>query len=314
MRQLLLSDLWPTVAKLSKKASRVQAAIAYVSSAENLHLRSGDTLIADASENAIKTAQTSARVLQNYQKAGVAIFNCAGLHAKLLLIDDKLIVGSGNASGSSANRLTEAAILTDEATLVRQAQSFVFQLAKQSVQLDARALDKLVKIKVERRFFAGVGSTRKRIAAKGKTTWIAMVHGIRDSVWEKESRRLSAAERSIAKTMPAADPIPLRFLGKLPIRKHSENGDTLIVGWSKRRGSIPLNVQPPSALLHKQEGDRSTLLYYDPELSRPLLPVRWGEFKRLLKRAGVTAEVKSSSIRVLTADESAELQRIWPRT
>jgi len=97
----------------------------------------------DASPNAIKTAQTSARALQSYRTAGVAIFDSAGLHAKLLLIDDKLIVGSGNASNSSANRLTEAALLTTDATLVRQAQSFLFQLAKQSVALDASALAKL---------------------------------------------------------------------------------------------------------------------------------------------------------------------------
>jgi hypothetical protein len=39
--RLLLDDLWPTIAKLSKQPSHVQAATAYVSSAENLHLRAG---------------------------------------------------------------------------------------------------------------------------------------------------------------------------------------------------------------------------------------------------------------------------------
>ncbi len=93
MRRLLLSDLWPTAAKLSKSASRVRAAIAYVSSAENLHLRSGDTLIADASENAIKTAQTSATVLRQFFRRGVAVYHCAGLHAKLLVIWQGLPTG-----------------------------------------------------------------------------------------------------------------------------------------------------------------------------------------------------------------------------
>src|SRR3954447_26109903 len=120
MRQLLLNDLWPTVARLSLTATRVQAAIAYVSSDDNLHLRSGDLLIADASKNAIKTAQTSARVLQQFLQRGVTLYHCAGLHAKLLVIDGKLIVGSGNSSASSARRLLEAAILTSDATLVSQ--------------------------------------------------------------------------------------------------------------------------------------------------------------------------------------------------
>src|SRR5436190_2551716 len=76
MRRLLLGDLWPTVTNLSKQAARVQAAIAYVSSAENLHLHAGDMLIVDASSNAIKTAQTSVKALQNYQEAGVDVLSC----------------------------------------------------------------------------------------------------------------------------------------------------------------------------------------------------------------------------------------------
>lgn len=72
MRQLLLSDLWPTVSKLSKSAATVHAAIVYVSSAENLHLRDEDTLIVDASDAAYEPDRrrrrpywnTSAAVLQ----------------------------------------------------------------------------------------------------------------------------------------------------------------------------------------------------------------------------------------------------------
>lgn len=275
-------------------------------------MRSGDTLIADASENAIKTGQTSAAVLQEMFGRGVAVYHCAGLHAKLLVIDEKLIVGSGNASGSSANRLLAAAILTSDATLVAQAQSFLFQLAKQSTALDAKTLATLTAIKVERSFFAGVRSRRPKIVAGGTTTWLAMVHDLPDSAFVAENRRIAAAERAIAKRTPKAEPFVLKFWGNLGIRKRATNGDTICVGWSKARRATPYTVKPPTALLHKQEGDGCTLLYYDAELSRPLVPVKWREFQRLLKAAGVPS-IKSSSVRAITTEQAAELQRIWPR-
>lgn len=311
MPQLLLSDLWPTVRKLSKGASHVQAAIAYVSSAENLHLHAGDMLITDASDNAIKTGQTSAPVLQEYFSRGVAVYHCVGLHAKLLVADGKVIVGSGNASGSSANRLVEAAILTTDPTLVSQAQSFVFQLAQQSVALDEKSLASLAEIKVERRAFGTGGLRRKKIVATGNTTWIAMISDATERTFAGESVRVAAAERVIGKLVPRADPIPIKFWGNLGIKKRVENGDVVCVGWGRRRGETPYRIDPPSAVLYCQKAERSTILYYDPDLC-PLVPVKWREFQRLLKAAGVPP-IRASSVRSVTREQGAELQRIWPR-
>lgn len=312
MRQLLLSDLWPTVSKLSKSAATVQAAIAYVSSPEHLHLHAGDTLITDASESAIKAGQTSARVLQEFFRRGVVVYHCARLHAKLLVVDDRLIVGSGNASGSSANRLLEAAILTTDPTLVAQAQSFLFQVAKQSVALDEKALSTLAKIKVAPRVFSIGGAARKKIVASGKTTWLAMIADATERTFAGESVRVAAAGRVIEKLMPRADPIPVKFWGNLGIKRRVENGDLVCVGWAKCRGETPYRIDPPSAVLYCQKGERSTIVYYDPDLLRPLLPLKWREFQRLLKAAGLPP-IKSSSVRSVTPEQAVELQRIWPR-
>jgi hypothetical protein len=314
MRQLLLHDLWPTIARLSLVGTRVQAAIAYVSSADNLHLRSGDLLIADASENAIKTAQTSARVLQHFLERGVALYHCVGLHAKLLVIDGKLIVGSGNSSASSASRLLEAAILTTDATLVSQAQSFLYQLAERSTPLDAKALARLAEIKVKRRFFPGIRGKRTRIVATGNKTWLVMVRDLPDSAFEAETRRVAAAERLIAKRSPKAEPSILKFWGQrgARIRKHVESGDMICVGWSKTRGATPVRIEPPASILDKREGEGCTLIFYDPHLSLPLVPIKWREFQRLLKMADVPP-IKPTSVRSITAEQAAELRRIWPR-
>jgi hypothetical protein len=195
---------------------------------------------------------------------------------------------------------------------VSQAQSFLYQLAERSVPLDAKALAKLTKIKVERRFFPGIRGKRGRIVARGTRTWLAMVRNLPDSALESESRRIAAAERRIAKLNPKAEPSVIKLWGKLGARKRTSNGDMVCVGSSRKRGQVPYIIHPPAAVLYKQEGDKCTLLFYDPEMSRPLVPVKWREFQRLLKTAGISS-IKPTSIRAITADQATELQRIWPQ-
>jgi phosphatidylserine/phosphatidylglycerophosphate/cardiolipin synthase-like enzyme len=49
---------------------------------------------------------------------GVLLYACADLHAKILLLDDVAIIGSGNMSSSSENRMVEAALISDHASVV----------------------------------------------------------------------------------------------------------------------------------------------------------------------------------------------------
>lgn len=132
-----------------------------------------------------------------------------------------------------------------------------------------------------------------------------------DRTFVGESARIAAAERMIRKLVPTAEPIAVKFWGNLGIKKRVGNGDFVCVGWRERRGETPYRIDPPSAVLYCQKSDRSTILYYDPDLL-PLRPVKWREFQRLVKAAGVPP-IKSGSVRAVTAEHGAELQRIWPR-
>ncbi len=79
-------------------------------------------MVCDASNNAIKTGQTSAAVLKRAFDRGSRLYNLPGLHAKILLLNEKALIGSANASGSSAHSLIEAGLLTDQPTIVATAQ------------------------------------------------------------------------------------------------------------------------------------------------------------------------------------------------
>ena len=188
MNRLLSHDLWPKVAKLAKNAVK-RAAIAYVSSDEHIQFGEGDLLICDASNKAIKTCQTSAAVLKRAFDRGTRLYNLPGLHAKILLLNEKALIGSANASGLSASTLIEAGLLTDQPTIVATAQSFVNQLASQAEELDEKKLKKLLAIKVERLpRHAGMRKPNVKVKTGGHRTWIVGTTELRKS--SRKNRRL----------------------------------------------------------------------------------------------------------------------------
>lgn len=110
--ELLSRDTWPVLAKRSKRRGLLQAAIAYVT-ADHLRLRTGDLLICDASDKAIRGGMTSAKVLENYVSERAKVYSIQGMHAKLATFDRYTFVGSANMSAGAGIRTLEASILTD---------------------------------------------------------------------------------------------------------------------------------------------------------------------------------------------------------
>jgi hypothetical protein len=81
------------------KARRRQAAIAYVTQ-DLLGFRKGDTLLVNASAYAIASGETNAKLLRALYRKGVRLYHCECLHAKVVLLDDLAVIGSGNMSNS----------------------------------------------------------------------------------------------------------------------------------------------------------------------------------------------------------------------
>jgi len=312
VESLLLSNLWPEVRVLARKAKRIDAAIAYFTSDEYLTLKSGSTLIVDASPNAIQSGQTSAKLLWKLRKK-VRLFCLPDLHAKIILLDDKAVVGSANASVSSASQLFEAAILTDSARVVSQARSFLYQLAFQAESLDEQNLRKLLNLKVRKSRQTNRGRKRT-VSAGGNTVWIVSVKDLNEDAFADEENYVRQAEKAIDHLNPNAEPTWMRFVGKLRFRDRAQNGDTLIVLRRKKSHLTPYEVSPPASLLLRQDRSQWTRFYYDSDLSAPLKSISWSRFQKLLKDAGVGRKVTSNTVCELRTREFLELHRLWPRT
>lgn len=103
MLRLHSDQLWSAIARLARKAKKKLAAVAYISDDEVIKFGEGDLLVADASDEAIKSGRTNAKVIKDAFYRNAKIYSNQFLHAKVMLLDGIAVIGSGNISFTSRN-------------------------------------------------------------------------------------------------------------------------------------------------------------------------------------------------------------------
>lgn len=128
--------VWAQIKRTLKQSSGpCWVAVAYFGrgAARLLPLRSGSTLVVDASLAAVEAGVTHPKDLLSLQEKGVRICSVPRLHAKAYVFGRTAIVGSANASQNSVESLIETAIVTNHQETVNAARRFVEELAKNEV-------------------------------------------------------------------------------------------------------------------------------------------------------------------------------------
>ncbi len=138
---LTKGDIWPTIARLSRKAKKAKVVTAYlgwiINEQNRFRLKEGDTLIVALSPSNAKDGLINPAVLREFLALGVKVYALASLHAKVYLFDDSVVVGSNNASRASmTTNLVEAAIFTNEPNVVAEAETFIDDLCKKARLVD----------------------------------------------------------------------------------------------------------------------------------------------------------------------------------
>src|SRR5690242_16114744 len=89
--------LWNRLEQV-KRAKHTDAAIAYFgdNGAALLLMKAGDRLVVDLSEATVRAGGTDPYEIDKLMRKGVHVFNRKYLHAKTILVDRWLIVGSAN--------------------------------------------------------------------------------------------------------------------------------------------------------------------------------------------------------------------------
>jgi phosphatidylserine/phosphatidylglycerophosphate/cardiolipin synthase-like enzyme len=151
MKALLSDDLWQELSKHAAGHRRLRAAISYVKAA-HLDFRRGDLLVCDASDHAIKGGLTSAALLRTFFDQGAEVYSYEGLHSKVVIIDDKALIGSANLSENASITTCEAALLTDDPQVTALILGFVEKVKNEAERITEDFLDRIQAFPVVTRF------------------------------------------------------------------------------------------------------------------------------------------------------------------
>lgn len=195
--------IWPYITKLAKSSEKVHVAVAYFGAGGRnlLPLPRGSVLVVDASDASVRAGRTCPRALLALQRRGVRVFSRKSLHAKVFIFDGTAVVGSTNASLSSAYDLEEAALVTREPAAVAACRRYVESLT--DAPLGPRHLGLLAgkyrppKFGRRRSPPHVVADKKRERVGQYPTTWIApLVTGTWDERDYAENRQARGAARS----------------------------------------------------------------------------------------------------------------------
>jgi hypothetical protein len=308
MDQILTDNIWRQVAPFARRCTRRVAALAYVSASTLIRFRKDDILVCDASDAAIKSGETSASALSKWYRGGVQIYSRPGLHAKLLVMGNRALIGSANLSESSAYQLREASLLTSRTSVVSQAKAFVYLAKSEAIEVDETFLARARRLKVVRLEHHGF-SKRQKHRPLGSRFWAVRVTEVDPAKYKSEELLVDEATERVREITgdESIEPTWIRFTGSSQFRAEAQAGDTVVELSSTREGK-QITVQAPSAILLRQDKQHWTRFYCDPSTELPKLP--WTTFRQNLTRLGVKG-ITRYSVRELNRKDAALIQTIW---
>lgn len=307
MQQLLTGNIWEKVNNEIGEQGKVSIAIAYVSSAA-LELKAGDVLLCNASDAAIKSGQTSAKVLQEYHEKGVAVFSNPTIHCKMLLANTFVVVGSANLSANSANYLTESAVLSEDRALVSQVKSFFHNLKRESERLSAIELDRLAQLPVSPRKPVKIKPSKVRDLEFGSRYWFLNTRELSEEIQLREASSVEKAQQEILETHGLQEDrlSYIRIVGDGHFKRNVKEGDQIME--VSEVGKNRAVVSSFFSVLKVQPGTNWMRVYYDSEEMGKELS--WTAFNKIISKTPLKGILKKTSFREISVEQAEELERL----
>lgn len=310
MNELLTHNLWKLVRRQAKISKKKACAIAYVTDDRHIKFGKGDTLVVDASDEAIGAGQTDASLIARALKRKASLYSLGGLHAKVLVLDSIAVVGSANLSvGSETN--FEAAMQTDNPTVVSSAKTFVSDLSKQGTKIDQPFVDRISKIPVRRRKVSKGASRKVRVKSiQTPRTWLA---GLRPTVTTASEESVAQGRKVAEKRLKdeSSDIFEIYVKGESKFRKDAKRGDLAVVIWTPAKKSKPDCVYRHARILNRKEVDGYTVVYVEESKEGANQTITWPRFKKLCKQAGINWTPSQWSMREIDRQASDLLHELW---
>jgi hypothetical protein len=308
--------LWQTLSTRIKSAKHVEAAIAYFghNGSKLLPLRKSHRLIVDMSIATVKAGSTDPFEIAKLIDRGVEVFTRRNLHAKIVVLDNAVIVGSANVSKHSNEILDEAAILTNDPLTVRRAQEFIDRLCTEPVLPEY--LEHCKQLYKPPRF--GKGKTKSSRQPRVAHAKLRMVNLVEASVPESEIERYEQGEEKAQKLLKDPNRSELSsFLWsyKPKMVDELETGDWIIQTMTYKDKTVL--VFPPAQLRfidHYVRNAESGKERYVFHLEKPKggQALTWKDFQRIAKPVLSSLGISKPRTRPIRDVEAADaILRIW---
>jgi hypothetical protein len=282
--------------------------VAYVSTDEHLKFKRDDVLICDASDRAIRTRETSARVLQSLFRKGVEVRSRPDLHAKVAVFGPHALVGSCNLSATSAEDLTELALLTDRKQVVAQATAFIHGLREASEEIDDDFLRRILKIKL----LPAPRRRRKRrnhATRFGNKVWLVSVRELAEDSFPKEQPLVEKGQKKAQGLVADKDSTVswIRWAAKSRFRTVARPGDIVVQIWKSLSGKRTTVFAPCPVVLRQDVAHWTRFYVAEPEDCQKL---SWERFRQEAKKRGLS-RISKDSVRELNPREVLLVEGLW---
>lgn len=306
MKALLSDNLWHDLSAQFANHQRIRAAIAYVT-APHLVFREGDLLICDASDEAIKGGMTTASLLRSFVSSGAEVFSYDGLHSKVAIIDDQVLVGSANLSENAGVHTCEASLLTDDVQVVGLIQGFIEKVKAEAEPVDEDFLQRIEALPVVRK--GGIfRKSKKKIDVGQSKVWLIATRNLSDRIARTEEAFEQVGRQEAEKHVKSEgyEVRSIRWSGKSRFRSEAKPGDLIVEVFTEKRGQRKyIEVYEAAPILLRQDEGIWTRFYTEVSVDRGYY--LWKEIKADFASLGVT-NITPSSTRELTGKALGILQ------
>lgn len=311
MNELLSSGLWPRIRQLAKRAKKKSAAIAYVTDDRYIKFGKGDVLVTDASDEAIKSGQTSTAVLKAALKRKADISSIAGLHAKMYVFDRIAVVGSANLSKESERR-TEAALFTDQPTAVSSARVLIERLKAKGDTVNEAFISRISKLPVKRRK-GGAVSRGKPPEDPMPRSWLVGLKPVQHKEGEQPVVEQGTEEAEMHVSDEDSSVSSIRFRGNSRFRREAKAGDVVVCIWTAKSKGKPTAVYQHAPILLRKDDEENdvTWLFVEEYDDAEETTLTWKQFEKLYKQIGITGKLSQWPSRELARHHSDALHDLW---
>lgn len=161
--RIVTGQVWTAMQAACDRRQRKYIAVSYLGdgAVELLNLAEGDCLVTDLSDATVKAGATNPReALRALVDYGVDLYSVENLHAKAIVCESTVIIGSANASRHSERDLLEACAVITEPKTAKRVEKWIRALCGERVGKDS--LKRKIKLMPKRRGARG----NKRVKTK----------------------------------------------------------------------------------------------------------------------------------------------------